>query len=228
MLQPGDDDSGIGGTGRAPTKPAPSTLLGDDESGIGGTGIYGTVGRSDRLCVSGIEIQVPEQLAIESSSAQAQGAAGDRLLAPGQVVFVIAKRSDDGLIAQKILIDEKYAGRIDQLAPDGKTMIVSGRRVRLGLGAVLDPVLASGQDALREGQWIDFHGMLDASPQTFPLSRTRPFARPLIPLDRPPSAVPKIRNITPPRPNHPIVRPSIPDRVKPTRPVDRPSSLDRK
>lgn len=95
MARGGDDDeSGIGGTGRAPHGGS------DDESGIGGTGLFGTVLRVDRLCVNGFEVQVPDTLQIES----ALSGEGPQTLRVGQIVFIRALRTDSSLIAQRIQI----------------------------------------------------------------------------------------------------------------------------
>lgn len=96
----GDDESGIGGTGRAP---APS---GGGESGIGGTGIFGTVLRVDPLCVNGFEIQAPATVKIES----ALGGDAQSGLNVGQIVFVRALRTDSSLIAQRVQIQRDLAG----------------------------------------------------------------------------------------------------------------------
>ena len=147
VLDPGDDDSGIGGTGRSPT-PAPRVRSGDDDdsgtggtgqapgrpddgdSGIGGTGIFGTVSRGDRLCVNGFPIEVPQTLTLEAST----GASSENRLAAGQVVFVHATRSEDTLVAQRIVLLDDHAGQVEVFAPAERQLIVSGRRVRLAEG----------------------------------------------------------------------------------------------
>ncbi len=172
LLDPGDDDSGIGGTGRGPA-PVPRTQPGDDEdsgtggtgqaprpagdddSGIGGTGIFGTVSRGDRLCVNGFAIEVPETLAIEASS----GTASPNGLAAGQVVFVEAVRTEDGLVARRIVLLDGYAGQIEVFDRARRELVVSGRRVRLAQDLAWGDGLAL--DALEAGQWISIHGLID-------------------------------------------------------------------
>jgi hypothetical protein len=172
LLDPGDDESGIGGTGRGPD-PSLRAHAGDDEdsgtggtghvprpaddgdSGVGGTGIFGTVGRGDRLCVNGLAIEVPETLTIESST---EGSSGDRLAA-GQVVFVQASRSEDGLVARRIVLLEDQAGQIEVFDPARRELIVSGRRVRLAEDLAWGDALAL--DSLKAGQWISVHGLID-------------------------------------------------------------------
>jgi len=187
LLDPGDDDSGIGGTGRGetrpPSQPAPRAQragddddsgiggtgrsprpAGDDDSGIGGTGIFGTVTRTDRLCVNGLEIGLPPQLAIEAAT----GDAAERGLAVGQVVLLRVDAGDEGLIASQIRLYPGLAGRIELLAGDGQWMRVAGRRVVVpgGLsrdapsGVVLDERFG---DALPvAGDFVVVHGLPDA------------------------------------------------------------------
>lgn len=172
LLDPDDDDSGIGGTGHSPA-PTPRTRSGDDDdsgtggtgqaprppddgdSGIGGTGIFGTVSRSDRLCVNGFRIEVPETLTLEAST----GASSENRLAAGQVVFVHATRSEDGLVAQRIILLDDQAGQIEVFDPAQRQLIVSGRRVRLAEGLAWGDGL--GLDTLEAGQWISIHGLID-------------------------------------------------------------------
>lgn len=107
----GDDESGIGGTGHAPR----SVGIGDGEgdSGIGGTGIYGTVTRRDRLCVNGFEVRVPSELALEGGNA---GQNAKSSLEVGQIVWIRAAREDGELVAQRIeLQDPADADRLAQI-----------------------------------------------------------------------------------------------------------------
>lgn len=145
-----DSDSGIGGTGRAPRP------VDDDDSGIGGTGVFGTVTRSDRLCVNGFAIEVPESLAIESAG----GGPTDRSLAVGQVVFVEAARREGELEARRIVLLEAHAGQIEVLGGERQGLVLSGRRVRIAGDAAWGEGLEPG--ALWAGQWISIDGLVDA------------------------------------------------------------------
>ncbi len=143
-----ESESGIGGTGQRPTGG------GGDESGIGGTGIYGPVSRSERLCVNGLRIAVPESLAIEGATNETDAGR----LAIGQIVFVDALATADGLLARRIVRQEGLAGRIEVIRDAGRELIVSGRRVRLDGDVARSPDL--DDRALRAGEWIVVHGLV--------------------------------------------------------------------
>ena len=173
VLDPGDEDSGAGGTGRAPA-PSPRAHAGDDEdsgtggtgqaprptddgdSGVGGTGIFGTVVRGDRLCVNGFSIEVPESLTLEASTGSSSG----ERLAVGQVVFVHATRSEDGLVARRIVLRDDQAGQIEVFDAARRELVVSGRRVRLAEDVAFGEGLALG--TLEAGRWISVHGLIDS------------------------------------------------------------------
>ncbi len=144
-VDPGDGESGVGGTGHAPEQhlqPPPRTPFssmargddesgiggtgrapsGGDESGIGGTGILGTVLHVDRLCVNGFEIQVPATLQIES----AMGGDGPLNLTVGQIVFIRALRTDSTLIAQRIQIQRDLGGAPWENGPPLELLSIEG------------------------------------------------------------------------------------------------------
>ncbi|MBJ21962.1 MAG: hypothetical protein GY910_19540 [bacterium] len=174
LIDPGDDESGIGGTGIGPHgehEASPRTQRSDDgpsgleataraqspdddgESGIGGTGIYGTVTHSDRLCVNGLEIVVPGSFSVETS----QGLSSPSVLAVGHVVWVEAARTDAGLVARRIVLVGREAGQIEVLGEGGRWLVLSGRRIRLDENTARGEGL--GGRALRAGQWIVVYGL---------------------------------------------------------------------
>ena len=74
------------GTGLGERPERPNAGGDDSESGIGGTGVigvFGTITRTDRLCVNGLEIQIPDQLSILESS----GAISEQSLKVGNPLF---------------------------------------------------------------------------------------------------------------------------------------------
>ena len=163
---PGDEDSGIGGTGAGPGS-------GEDDSGLGGTGLFGTfsrvdggspetgsseakergptgsTGRADRVCLNGVEVTIPETLALESSG----DGEGPSSLLQGQIAYVEAARLGVDIVAQRVVIAEPGAGQLEAVSKSGRRLIVSGRRVQLAE----DATLAQGLD-LAAGTWIAFHG----------------------------------------------------------------------
>ena len=161
----GDDDSGIGGTGRGPDDSGiGGTGRGPDDSGIGGTGLFGPAHPIDRaeadrrgeggtrVCVSGVEVVIPETLALESSGGTDPASAA-RSVPSGQIVFVEAIRTEDGLVARRVVLAEDAAGRIDHVLPDG-TLVVTGRRLALARDTARDPALDA--EGLEAGRWIRF------------------------------------------------------------------------
>jgi len=172
----GPDDSGVGGTGFSPRSSAPllsgddddsgsgGTGHGPDDSGSGGTGLFGPAhpidpaepgrrgGGGARVCVSGVEVVIPETLALEYSGGTDPASAAQSVLS-GQIVFVEAVRMEDGLVARSVVLAEDGAGRIDHVQPDG-TFVVAGRRLALARDVARDPAL--GAAGLEAGRWIRF------------------------------------------------------------------------
>lgn len=147
------DESGIGGTGRSPRDPRPQQ---DDESGLGGTGIHGPVTQTDRLCVNGVAIAVPAALPLEGSA----GVAAAQALSVGQIVFVDARRTEEGLVARRILLAEAYVGRIEAVDASGRSLVVSGQRIRVPQDVPRGPGL--GAKPLEPGTWLAVHGLPNA------------------------------------------------------------------
>ncbi|MCR9097481.1 MAG: DUF5666 domain-containing protein [bacterium] len=164
-----DDDSGIGGTGRGPV----SDGDGPDDAGPAprGLGLFGRAepvgrgsadpegggrGRRARVCVSGVEVVIPESLALESSSG-ADGQGVPRSLASGQLVLVEAVRTADGVVARRIVVARDGAGRIERRDEDG-TLVVDGRRLRLRESTTRSPSLDDAE--LAPGRWIAFQAQL--------------------------------------------------------------------
>jgi len=156
FVQSGDgDESGIGGTGHHDVRPDRMTSPGDDsESGIGGTGIFGTVTDIDRLCVNGLEIRVSDQVLAQSSNSGISAP-----LAVGKIVWIRARESADGLVAEEIQIQPALAGAVESIASDGQTFVVAGQTVALPEEALRGPGLAS--DSPKTGEWVVVHGLRD-------------------------------------------------------------------
>ena len=113
-------------------------------------------GRGARVCVSGVEVAIPESLALEASGG-VDGATASRSVVSGQLVFVEAVRTDDGLVARRVVLAGDGAGRLEGRTEDG-AWIVDGRRLRIGPDTARDPALEVG--ALRPGRWIAFQAQL--------------------------------------------------------------------
>ncbi len=146
-FDPDDDESGVGGTGRAPTPRAvPLLAEDDDENGVGGTGVHpsrrGESGAGDengiggtgllgpirvlessrgsskpgnprrdattRICLNGLEIEVPDALALESSGGEAASHSTD--LVSGRMAWVEAQTVDGDLVATRVLLAEDRIG----------------------------------------------------------------------------------------------------------------------
>jgi hypothetical protein len=130
----------------------------DDESGIGGTGVigvFGTITRTDRLCVNGLEIQIPDQLSILESS----GAISEQSLKVGMVVRVRADSSEGGLVATHIQLHPDLAGQIEIIYSGGGEVVISGQRVQIADGARR----ANPQVSVEAGRWVVVHGLRDPS-----------------------------------------------------------------
>ena len=162
-----DDDSGIGGTGRGPVVDGPDGA-GPVPRGLGLFGRAepvergsadpggGARGRRARVCVSGVEVVIPESLALASSSG-ADGHGAPRSLAAGQLVLVEAVRTADGVVAKRIVVARDGAGRIERRDEDG-TLVVDGRRLRLRESTTRAPSLDDAD--LAPGGWIVFQAQL--------------------------------------------------------------------
>ena len=165
LLDRGDDESGIGGTGVSEGRRdsrgfGPITRLGDDDdaSGVGGTGIFGHITRSDGLCVNGFEISVPAELVIEGSD----GLPTENALAVGNLVWIRAVAQDGQLVARQItLFPEGSAlteALIERVLRRGAGLgylsiegIVAGSRARPRLGGFEVDLGAETERAAREG-----------------------------------------------------------------------------
>ncbi|MFK7897152.1 MAG: hypothetical protein AB8G23_15000 [Myxococcota bacterium] len=223
-LDSGDDESGIGGTGFHPRPPG-----GDEESGIGGTGIFGTVLRTERLCVNGFEIRVPETLQIESATS------GDApsTLSIGQIVFIRAQRTSTGLLATEIEIQKDLTGTPWTKGPPLRHLSIEG-------------FITEGPDGPRLGGYtLDFgaegrpHDTQSLSPgvrvravgeiREGGVIRITPPTRPVQPphIDRAPSPPPKPERPERPERPHPErpERPALDERPLP-RVLERPTRLN--
>lgn len=150
------DESGIGGTGIQDARPDRMSSPDDDsESGIGGTGIFGTVTNLDRLCVNGLEIKVPDQVLAQTSN----GGATDGALAVGMVVWIRAKQSEDGLVADEIRIDPGLTGVVESVASEGFGIVISGQTVLLPDEARRAPGVAIESPVI--GQRLVVYGLRD-------------------------------------------------------------------
>jgi hypothetical protein len=150
------DESGIGGTGVHDARPDRTNSPGDDsDSGIGGTGIVGTVTNVDRLCVNGLEIQVPSQALSQTST----GGSNDGELAVGMVVWIRATQSGDGLVAEQIQIAPGIRGEIEAVSNNGQEVVISGQTIVLPDDVRRGPGVAPGPPAT--GQWRQVYGLRD-------------------------------------------------------------------
>ncbi|MEM9175705.1 MAG: DUF5666 domain-containing protein [Myxococcota bacterium] len=161
----GPDDSGLGGTGRGPDDGGPGrTGRGPDERGVGLFGRAEPVGTTTdrggrggaRVCVSGLEVAIPEGLALEASDGVG-AVATTRGITAGQLVFVEATRTIDGFVATRIVLAGDGAGRLAGRTDDGVWRI-DGRRLRIGPGTARDASL--DETDLAAGQWIAFQAQL--------------------------------------------------------------------
>ena len=163
-VQVSGDESGIGGTGVRevrPDRPNAFDTSGDDsESGIGGTGIFGTVTQLNRLCVNGLEIRLSQQLQSQQHEQLSAEAGFDgQQLAIGQVVWIRALESAEGLVASAIEVHPGLSGEIEKIASNGRELVVSEQIIELSAGTLRGPGLPD--EAFAVGQSVVVHGLRD-------------------------------------------------------------------
>ncbi len=237
LLDRGDDESGIGGTGvregqRDSHEFGPTTRAGDDDesSGVGGTGLFGHITRSDRLCVNGFEISVPAELAIEGSD----GLSTEDALAVGNLVWIRAVVQDGELVATQISLLPKGSALTDALIEQvlrrstglgylSIEAIVAGSRGRPRLGGfevdLGSEAERAAREGLRPGSRVRLGGQL-SSDGIFRVSPPPWLDRPGhggSELDRPPS-----RDSNRPDDTRPKPRPLAPDRDRLRPSIERP------
>ena len=165
----GGDESGIGGTGRSGGESGMGgtgialeesgvggTGVSEDPSGIGGTGIYGTLTAFGSVCVNGLRVQYPEDVAVEWNGELRDLSA----LALGQVLWVVAGGSPDDLSTRKIAIHSAVLGEVSGVDRANRRLEVSGRAVSVPEGAYLGEGLDF--DTLAVGDRLDVSGLQSA------------------------------------------------------------------
>ncbi|MFT5447313.1 MAG: hypothetical protein ACI9DC_002488 [Gammaproteobacteria bacterium] len=156
---PGDD--GIGGTGIT----AQSDGIGGDgiggtgisaaldPDGIGGTGIVGEITAIGSIHVAGQKVAVPQDASIQRDGHSLPAG----MLAPGQVVAVLAQRLGGQLVARQILIRDALVGELTYV--NGHRIDILGQQLHIADDALhLAPSLQS-LSALKVGQRVRVSGL---------------------------------------------------------------------
>ena len=134
----GDDEDGMGGTG----------LIDDDEDGIGGTGLHashtvgivGTITGFGSICVNGERVAVDADTPVEMDGAQVSA----RVLAIGHVVSVEARRTKNGLQADRISIRRAAVGPVTRVDAARGRLYVMGKAVHVPIASIGDDGRAGG------------------------------------------------------------------------------------
>ncbi|MED5261072.1 MAG: DUF5666 domain-containing protein [Myxococcota bacterium] len=121
------DEDGIGGTGISSTDGIGGTGI-SDEDGIGGTGIYGTLTRFGSLCVNGVRITLGEKTRYQRNGEASD--LGD--LAVGQVLWIQAQDTPEGLRARSVEAFSAVIGTVASVDAESRTIVVGGQTVLLG------------------------------------------------------------------------------------------------
>ncbi len=146
------DEDGIGGTGISSTDGIGGTGI-SDEDGIGGTGIYGTLTRFGSLCVNGVRIVLGEK-----TRYQRNGEASDLgELAVGQVLWIQAQDTPEGLRARSVEAFSAVIGTVASVDAESGTIVVGGQTVLLGHSENGDEKRASSLP--RVGDLVDVSGL---------------------------------------------------------------------
>lgn len=138
------DDRGIGGTG---------VLAGADDRGIGGTGIVGTITGFASILVNGLEVHLPDGVAVSIDGSPASPAD----LKVGQLVAVVADEDKERLVAKTVEVRYAVAGPIERMGADGSEIVVLGQRVRIP-----PETLFGGSRALIPGEAVVISGLRSA------------------------------------------------------------------
>jgi len=136
-----DPDSGIGGTGHT-----------DPDSGIGGTGIFGTITGFASVCVNGLEIHYDPDVSVTSNGEPASAADLD----VGKVVWIIAGRSEERLVAESIAMLSAIVGPLDHVDVDRGLLVVAGEVVEVPPSAI---VMGRDGGAIEPGIRVDVSGL---------------------------------------------------------------------
>lgn len=97
------------------------------EGGIGGTGIVGTLTDFGSLIVNGMRITMDGGTDIRDT----RGILAAENLRIGQTLTIEARRNGDGIIASRVEVTYPVVGPVSDVAPDGRSALVAGLRVRL-------------------------------------------------------------------------------------------------
>ncbi|MFQ5514084.1 MAG: DUF5666 domain-containing protein [Myxococcota bacterium] len=166
----GDEDQGIGGTGRSGNERGiGGTGRAGEERGIGGTGrsedlrrrrigLYGTITQLGSLCINGLRIHLAESTPVELNGAPADP---DRLAA-GQVVWVEAGLEAGRLAARRVEVWSALRGPLEAVDEAGRRMRVAGRSVDVPSDAVLvddEGHVLESLGALGPGDLLEVYGL---------------------------------------------------------------------
>ena len=136
-----DPDSGIGGTGHA-----------DPDSGVGGTGIFGTITGFASVCVNGLEIHYDPDVSVTSNGEPASTAD----LAVGRVVWILAAKRGERLVADSIAMLSALVGPLDHVDPERGLLVVAGETVEVPPSAI---VLGRPGGTIESGIRVDVSGL---------------------------------------------------------------------
>jgi hypothetical protein len=225
------DDSGIGGTGVAgDDSGSGGTGVAGDASGIGGTGIFGTITAMGSICVNAERIHFSDEVVVVLEAGTAVGSAN---LAVGQIVWLVAHPSPQGLETAEIWVlpagaqvrewlDERIGatGALARLSVEGPVDgWVDPERFAVN-GVVVDTDLRDVRSLIDSASQVRVSGTLtrDGILRADRIAVTaRPPQRPVRPVDRPPRIERPPVNDRPVRPDTSL-RPNRSDRLMDAKP----------